>query len=89
MMNDESNKQTVKKPVELRFKLFFVSSALLMFALCGLTYVEFYMEPSVKQEMLGLISLSLGAIAGVGVIIAYIAILWSRLKRFFTSEGRQ
>lgn len=88
-MNDEANSQLDKKPVELRFKLFFVSSALLMLALCGLTYVEFYMAPSLRQEMLGLISLCLGAIAGVGVIIAYLAILWSRLKRFFTHEGRQ
>lgn len=88
-MNDDDKSQPAKKPVELRFKLFFVSSALLMLALCGLTYVEFYMEPSVKQEMLGLISICLGAIAGVGVIIAYLAILWSRLKHFFTNEGRQ
>ncbi|WP_156492345.1 MULTISPECIES: hypothetical protein [unclassified Oleiphilus] len=88
-MNDKTSSAITKKPVELRFKLFFVSSALLMLALCGLTYVEFYMDPSVKQEMLGLISLCLGAIAGVGVIIAYITILWSRLKRFFNHEGRQ
>ena len=88
-MSAVTNVKSDKKPIELRFKLFFVSSALLMLALCSLTYVEFYMEPSIRQEMLGLISLGLGAISGLGVIIAYVAILLSRIKRFFTSEGRK
>jgi nitrate reductase gamma subunit len=82
-------KTRTKREIEPRFRLFFVSSALLMLALCGLTYAEFYMDPSMQQEMLGLISLCLGAISGMGVVIAYVAILWNRIKRFFTDEGRQ
>ena len=78
-----------KRKVEPRFKLFFVSSSLLMLSLCVLTYAEFYMDSSIEQEMLGLISLCLGAISGAGVVIAYVAILWSRIKRFFINEGRQ
>lgn len=82
-------KAHTRRKVEPRFKLFFVSSSLLMLSLCGLTYAEFYMAPSVQQEMLGLGCLGLGAVSGVGVLIAYVAILWSRIKRFFTNEGRQ
>lgn len=78
-----------KQEVEPRFRLFFISAALLVLALCLLTYVEFYLEPSLEQELAGFIALVLGAIAGIGTIIAYILILWHRLKGFFSSEGRQ
>ncbi|KZX78981.1 hypothetical protein A3715_34530 [Oleiphilus sp. HI0009] len=75
--------------METRFKLFFVFSALLLISLSGLTYAEFYMEDSVQQELIGLVSLIAAALSIFGVVAAYVMILWQRLKRFFTTDTRR
>ena len=84
-----SNRKGSFKAMEPRFKLFFISSACLLCALCALTYAEFYMIPSVDQELIGLTALALGAISALGVLTAYIAILWQRISKFFTGNKRQ
>jgi hypothetical protein len=76
------------KPLELRFKFFLASSMGLLASLSGLTMAEFYLEPSFEQELIGFIALSIGAFSGFCCILAYLSILWYRLKGFFKSERR-
>jgi len=79
------NTPTNSKP----YRLFFISSALLLASLCGLSYAEFYMEQSIDQEVLGFASLVLGAISGTCALFAYAGILWQRIRTFFINEGRK
>lgn len=89
-MNAKNTDQTADKNIsQQRFSLFFVSSALLLASLCGLSYAEFFMEKSLEQEILGFASLSIGALSGLGAILGYVGILWLRLSKFFNNEGRQ
>ena len=76
------------KPLELRFKLFMVSSMGLLASLSGLTMAEFYLEPSLDQELIGFIALCIGAISGFCCILAYLSILWFRIKGCFKTERR-
>lgn len=81
----QNNQDTSHK----RYKLFFISSSMLLASLCGLSYAEFFMEKSLEQEILGFASLSIGALSGLGAILGYVGILWLRLSKFFNNEGRQ
>lgn len=80
------DKKQEQSRLELRFRIFFLFSAIMLAGLCGLTFAEFYLEPSIQQEFLGLICLIISGLGGLGTIIGYLAILWHRLRGFFSGE---
>lgn len=44
------------------------------------------MAPSQEQELLGLVAIIIGTIAGVICALAYLSMIWQRLRKFFKNE---
>jgi nitrate reductase gamma subunit len=69
-----------------QFGWYLISAIALLCSLSALTYAEFYMAPSQEQELLGLVAIIIGAIAGVICALAYLSMIWQRLRKFFKNE---
>ncbi|MFD2229761.1 hypothetical protein [Alkalimarinus sediminis] len=69
-------------PQQRNFKLFAIGALLLLGGLSMIIAANFYLPPSLKQELITLISLIIACIGGVMAIIGYVKLLLSRINHF-------
>lgn len=69
-------------PQQKSFKLFAIGALLLLGGLSMVIAAHFYVPPSLKQEIITLISLVIAFCGGIMAIIGYVRLLLSRINHF-------
>jgi len=69
-------------PQQRSFKLFAIGALLLLGGLSMVIAAHFYVPPSLKQELITLISLVIAFFGAIMAVIGYVKLLLSRINHF-------
>ena len=69
-------------PQQRSFKLFAIGTLLLLGGLSMVIAAHFYVPPSLKQEIITLISLIIAFLGAIMAITGYVKLLFSRINHF-------
>jgi|GEM_PF-6097070 len=72
--------------LQKNFRLFLVSAIILLSSLGGIVVANFYMPPSLKQEIYVLIALVIAGVSGTVTLFAYIKMIFLRLRYFLDKK---
>jgi len=86
MKKTQNNNADQQNLLQKNFRLFLVSAIILLSSLGGIVSANFYMSPSLKQEIYVLIALITAGVSGMVTLFAYIKMIFLRLQYFLDKK---
>lgn len=75
-----------RSPTQNHFRIFAVGSMLVLGGLFVAVGANFYVEPSLKQEIIAACALLIASIGGFGALYGYLRLLFSRFRSFLDNN---